>query len=78
MSPSANHFKVFGLLAFLTFTLMTAIPGVAQEPPRPWMDKSLSPDVRADLLIERMTLDQKIQLLHESTEVHPRHGGLGR
>jgi beta-glucosidase len=38
------------------------------------MDKSLSPDVRADLLIERMTLDQKIQLLHESIEVHQRHG----
>jgi len=74
MSPSSNHFKIFALLAFLTFTLMTSLSGVAQEPPRPWMDKSLSPDVRADLLIERMTLDQKIQLLHESTEVHQRHG----
>ncbi len=74
MSPSSNHSKILSLLAFLTFTLMTCIPGVAQEPPRPWMDKSLSPDVRADLLIERMTLDQKIQLLHESTEVHQRRG----
>jgi beta-glucosidase len=74
MSPCTKHFKIFGLLAFLSFTLMTSLSGVAQEPPRPWMDKSLAPDVRADLLIERMTLDQKIQLLHESTEVHQRHG----
>jgi beta-glucosidase len=28
------------------------------------MDKSLSPDVRADLVIQRMTLDEKIQLVH--------------
>ncbi len=32
----------------------------------PWSDKSLSPDQRADLLIEAMTLDEKIQLLHGS------------
>ena len=74
MNQSANHSRIFSLLAFLTCTLMTCIPGGAQEPPRPWMDKSLSPDVRADLLIERMTLDQKIQLLHESIEVHERRG----
>ncbi|MGD1103910.1 MAG: glycoside hydrolase family 3 C-terminal domain-containing protein [Terriglobia bacterium] len=74
MSQSAKHFKIFGLLAFLTFTLMTAFPGVAQEPPRPWMDKSLPPDVRADLLIEHMTLDQKIQLLHASIEAYQRGG----
>jgi len=32
----------------------------------PWSDKSLSPDRRADLLIEKMTLDEKIHLLHGS------------
>jgi beta-glucosidase len=31
-----------------------------------WLDKSLSPDQRADLLIEQMTLDEKIQLVHGS------------
>ena len=30
----------------------------------PWMDKSLSPDERADLVLKEMTLDEKIQLLH--------------
>jgi len=30
----------------------------------PWMNKSLSPDERADLVLKEMTLDEKIQLLH--------------
>jgi len=30
----------------------------------PWMDKSLSPDRRAELLVGQMTLDEKISLLH--------------
>jgi len=30
----------------------------------PWLDKSLSPDKRADLLIEQMTLEEKIALVH--------------
>ena len=29
-----------------------------------WADASLSPDVRADMVIEQMTLDEKIQLVH--------------
>ena len=32
----------------------------------PWMDKSLSPDRRADLLVGQMTLEEKISLLHGS------------
>src|SRR5579864_1415887 len=34
------------------------------EPKGPWENKSLSPDERADLVIEKMTLDEKVQLLH--------------
>jgi len=34
------------------------------EPKGPWENKSLSPDERADLVIGKMTLDEKIQLLH--------------
>jgi beta-glucosidase len=34
------------------------------EPKGPWENKSLSPDERADLVIKKMTLDEKIQLLH--------------
>jgi beta-glucosidase len=31
---------------------------------RPWMNTSLSPDERADLVVAQMTLDEKIQLVH--------------
>jgi beta-glucosidase len=30
----------------------------------PWSDPTLSPDVRADLVIKELTLDEKISLLH--------------
>nr|WP_251106819.1 glycoside hydrolase family 3 C-terminal domain-containing protein [Alloacidobacterium dinghuense] len=37
---------------------------------RPWMDKSLSPDERADLVLKQMTLDEKISLLHGTGMAH--------
>ena len=38
----------------------------AQSAPanRPWMNKSLSPDERADLVIKEMTLDEKMNFVH--------------
>ena len=51
------------------FTILAA-PAWAQfrrrppAPTGPWMNKALSPDQRADLLIAQMTLDEKISLLH--------------
>jgi hypothetical protein len=30
----------------------------------PWMNASLSPDQRADLVLKEMTLDEKIDLMH--------------
>ena len=36
----------------------------APKPTGPWMNTSLSPDERADLVIKQMTLDEKITLLH--------------
>ncbi len=36
----------------------------AQTKNFPWMNKNLSPDERADLVMEQMTLDEKIDLLH--------------
>jgi len=51
--------------------LLLAIPALllAQpaKPPKvqgPWLDKTLPPDRRADLVIAQMTLDEKIQLVH--------------
>lgn len=54
----------FAFCALLTF--LSACPAAAQQPQQPWMNKSLSPDQRADLLVKQMTLDEKIQLVHGS------------
>jgi beta-glucosidase len=56
--------------AAAVFCLFTGSSSQAQvgpqrgEPKRPRENKSLSPDERADLVIGKMTLDAKIQLLH--------------
>jgi beta-glucosidase len=51
--------------------LIIAIPFAGAQPApastaasHPWMNKSLSPDERADLVIGQMTMDEKIQLVH--------------
>ena len=36
----------------------------AKPPAQPWRDAKLSPDRRADLLLQRMSLDEQIALLH--------------
>ena len=57
---------IFGLLALL-FALTPrarAQAGDATETKFPWMDRSLSPDQRADLVLQQMTFDEKIQLVH--------------
>ncbi len=38
--------------------------GPPKKPAGPWMDKNLSPDKRAEMVISQMTLDEKIQLVH--------------
>ncbi|HEY0565412.1 MAG TPA: glycosyl hydrolase, partial [Terriglobales bacterium] len=35
-----------------------------QQQNMPWMDSSLSPDERADMVVKQMTLDEKISLMH--------------
>ncbi len=43
-----------------TFAQTAALPKAA----RPWMNRSLSPDQRADLVIRQMTLDEKMNFVH--------------
>jgi hypothetical protein len=51
------------LLAATVFALLfVALPSFAQQ--QPWMNSQLSPDVRADLVLKELTLDEKIDLLH--------------
>jgi beta-glucosidase len=50
--------------------VLSALPGFSQRPPQPpkptgpWLDSSLSPDTRADLVLKELTLDEKITLIH--------------
>jgi beta-glucosidase len=53
-----------GLITMFIFLTRAQSPRQQQKPKGPWMDKTLSPDQRADLVIREMTLDEKISLLH--------------
>jgi beta-glucosidase len=57
------------LLGCGLLSLGFASEGVAQRKPAaasigPWMNATLDPDTRADLMVKAMTLDEKIQLVH--------------
>jgi len=56
-------------LGLAIFMLVAHLPASAQSSPgaasaKPWMNRNLSPDERADLVLKQMTLAEKITLLH--------------
>ncbi|MGH8399394.1 MAG: hypothetical protein ACRETA_14325, partial [Gammaproteobacteria bacterium] len=63
-TPKTDRVSGLGALAVLVITLLAGTIGLAQGAREPWMNKSLSPDQRADLLLKQMTLGEKIQLAH--------------
>jgi len=60
-----NRMKL-AMLALTTAIVMPMTVASAQDggAARPWMNRALSPDKRADLLLSQMTLDEKIALMH--------------
>ena len=71
MAPRKTGWGVgrYLLTVFLVATLIDAqAPGKntpqANVAARPWMNQSLSPDERASLVLEQMTMDEKVQLVH--------------
>jgi beta-glucosidase len=68
MQSSASSKYAFVLLSIAVLVgllVPSAIPQSAQPAPSfPWMNKALSPDQRADLVLQQMTVDEKIQLVH--------------
>jgi beta-glucosidase len=65
--------KVFAAVAVTCFGLAASGAQTTPKPqpaPQPWMNTSLSADARAQLLVETMTLDEKIQLLHGTGDPH--------
>jgi beta-glucosidase len=69
------------LAGILAFAPVLAQRAVREAPTGPWMDKSLPPDQRADLVLAQMTFDEKITLVHGTggfTASGPRsNGGAG-
>ena len=66
-------FRCFRLGAIFFLILLSSLIPVAAQPvkkneaPRPWMNRSLSPDERADMALKQMTLDEKIAQLSQLT-----------
>jgi len=52
------------LITIFTAMLTAQFAPPPARPSGPWMDKSLSPDERAALLVKQLTLDEKISLVH--------------
>jgi len=77
MSPVGRQMqnRKFGfyLLCTVIATLGTIVAtsvAAAQAADRPWMNPSLSPEARADLVLKQLTLDEKLALLHGNGMAH--------
>lgn len=57
-------------LLLLSLPLSAQHSSAASSADRPWMNTSLSPDQRADLVLKQLTLDEKIGLLHGNGMAH--------
>jgi beta-glucosidase len=53
-----------GVLGLAAQSCLSQFMGGPKKPTGPWMDKTLTPDQRADLVLKEMTLEEKIQLVH--------------
>ena len=62
MTNIAHRAAMLGLLGLTALTVSGQTKSMGKD--RPWMDTKLSPERRADLVLEQMTLDEKIGLLH--------------
>jgi beta-glucosidase len=63
--------------SYLLLTVIAALAlisaasiAAAQNNDRPWMNPSLSPEERADLVLKQLTLDEKLALLHGNGMAH--------
>ena len=58
-----NYHWVLTVIAAVA-VVFTATSVVAQQADLPWMNSTLSPEQRADMVLKQMTLDEKLALLH--------------
>lgn len=59
-------------LAFMVLSAVFSGAGVlaAQDTGRPWMNPSLAPEERAEMVLKQLTLDEKLALLHGNGMAH--------
>src|SRR5271169_3780194 len=58
-------------ILFFSVALVTAsAQNTSEKQNFPWMNQSLSPDERAEMVLKQMTLDEKISLLHGNGMAH--------
>jgi len=75
--------RTLGITVILLTSTLSAVSGQSpnqaskQAPKGVWLDKSLSPDKRADLVVEQMTLDEKLLLVHGDAGSLARQHSLG-
>src|SRR2546421_10023545 len=58
-----NYHWVLTVIAAVA-VVFTATSVVAQQADLPWMNSTLSPEQRADMVLKQMTLEEKLALLH--------------
>ena len=68
MSSFKLSYAVATSYLFIALASLSCVAAHAQTHPEtskmPWMNKALSPDERADMVLGQMTLDEKIQMVH--------------
>jgi beta-glucosidase len=70
-SGSSLLLTVIAALVLLSAASVAAAQNAtAQNNDRPWMNPSLSPEERADLVLKQLTLDEKLALLHGNGMAH--------
>jgi len=65
-----SRFRLFLFFVAAFGTVSAASVAVAQNADRPWMNPSLAPEERAELVLKQMTLDEKLALLHGNGMAH--------
>src|ERR1700678_2227605 len=77
MSPVGRQMQTrkFGFYLFCTViaalgTIIATSVAAAQVADGPWMNPKLSPEERADMVLKRLTLDEKLALLHGNGMAH--------
>ena len=64
MTNTAHRLRMIRLIIAALPLLMLRAQGASSQDASPWMDTKLSAETRAELVLKRMTLDDKIGLLH--------------